>query len=803
MYDYSKVPQELKNVKQWVCFKKNSKIPISSINGLGAKANDPTTWDTYYNALNYYQNHLTTIGGLGFELANGYFGVDLDDIESESDKAIRDDFITKLNSYTEISQSGKGIHIICRGNLPSGNRRKGNVEMYDAGRYFAMTGNIYPNSTLIIGDCTNIILSLHQKYLADKEVEKPTYVVSHHDFDDNGELKNSILTDDEVIAKIKKSKQAMMFYALWDGNYESLKYASHSDADGALCMILAFWCSGNRDQIDRLFRKSGLMRDKWDEKRGELTYGEITINTALNKTTTIYDPKHYNEENYYVAESGELKENKLYPLNDTGNAQMFYDLYKGMIKYNTDDCVFMIYNSGNGTWERDSKESIRAKIYADLMIELMHKNASHLPEDYNSRDYNANIKHLSSSSGKESMLKEVKHIGEVPCTNGDFDKDNLLLNTLDGVVNLATGELLEHSPAFMMSRNTYTHYNQIDTPTRWVKFIEETTCGNTELAVYLQKALGYTLTGSVEEQCFFECLGDGNNGKSVMLNIILAMMGSYAIHSKIDTFLDTKYGNNGDKPTPNIAVMAGARLIRTDEPKDGSILDEGFIKGLVAGDPITSRKLYGCEFTFKSNAKLWIACNNELIIHGTTYGDWRRVRELPFLNTVPDNKIDKQLEDKLKGEIPSILKWCVDGCIRWENEKLGMPSVVKEATDNYKRNMDIVQKFLDENCLFIPSSREKSTDLFNAYKEWAKMSNEYDKMSLTKFSTEIDKHSTDKASGDKKYYKEKIYGYMYYVGICLKKNDKSYYIYKTVSSEDLENRQMSLLDDNIVDDEDK
>ncbi|MCK9577477.1 MAG: phage/plasmid primase, P4 family, partial [Clostridia bacterium] len=724
------------------------------------------------------------------------FGVDLDDIENDNDKMIRDEFIAKLNSYTEISQSGKGIHIICRGKLPEGNRRKGNIEMYDSGRYLAMTGNIYPNTSLIINDCTNIIFSLHEKYLADKVQNKISYVVSHNDFDKNGELKNSILTDEEVINKIKKSKQATTFYALWNGDYENLKYQSHSDADGALCMILAFWCSGNREQIDRLFRKSGLMRDKWDEKRGELTYGEITINSVLNKITATYDPNHYNEENYYVAENGALKENKLYAPNDTGNAQMFYELYKGLIKYNVEDVVFMVYNAGNGTWERDSRENIRVKIYADLMIEIMHKNISHLSTENNTKEYQANIKHLSSTNGKDAMLKELKHIEKIPCGNKDFDKDKFLLNTLDGVVNLLTGELLEHSPAFMMSKNTYTHYNRIDPPTRWIKFIEETTCENTELAIYLQKALGYSLTGSAEEQCFFECLGDGLNGKSVLLDTILTMMGTYAIHSRIETFLDSKYANSGDKATPNIACIAGARLVITDEPKEGSVLNADFIKNLTGGNSITTRKLYGNEFTFTSIAKLWIACNNELIIHGTTYGDWRRVRELPFLNTIPVDKIDKRLEDKLRAEIPSILKWCVDGCVRWENEKLGMPTIIKEATDNYKRNMDIVQKFLDENCIFVPSSREKSTDLFDAYKEWAKLSNEFDRMSLTKFSTELSKHGIDKVSGGKKFYKERIYGYIYYVGICLKKNDKSYYVYKTVSSEDLANRQMNLFDDN-------
>ena len=792
MFDYNKVPQELKAVKQWVCFKKGTKIPISSINGLNAKANDSATWDTFYNALMYYQKHTETIGGLGFELGNGYFGIDLDDIESDADKTIRDEFITKLNSYTEISQSGKGIHIICRGSLPKGNRRKNNIEMYETGRYFAMTGNAYPNTPFVINEATNIIESLHTKYLADKVVEKASYVVGRHDFDNNGELKKSILTDDEVIEKIKRSKQASDFYALWDGNYESLKYASHSEGDGALCMILAFWCSGNREQIDRLFRRSGLMRDKWDEKRGELTYGGIVINSALSKTTTIYDPTFYKEENYYTDESGAVKERKMYPLNDTGNAQMFYDLYKGIIKYNTDDSVFMIYNSGNGTWERDNKESIRAKIYADLMIELMHKTAAHLPENYNERDYNANIKHLSSSGGKEAMLKEVKHMGEIPCINEDFDKDRFLLNTLDGVINLASGEIMEHTPAFMMSRNTYTHYNTIDEPTRWVKFIDETTCGNKELAIYLKKALGYTLTGSAEEQCFFECLGDGCNGKSVMVSIMLAYMGSYAIHSNIETFLDSKYGSNGKEASPNIAAMVGVRFISTEEPKEGSILNNDFIKSLSAGGEVSGRRLYGNEFTFKSKAKLWITCNNELIIRGTTQGDWRRVREIPFSNIIPDNKIDKQLEDKLRAEIPSILKWCVDGCIRWKNEGLGMPAIVKEATEKYKKNMDMVQKFLDENCIFVPSTREKSSDLFYEYKEWATLSNEYNKMSQTKFSLELDKHSTDKLSGEKKYYKEKIYGYMYYVGICLKKHDKSYRIYKTVSSEDLNNKQLSL-----------
>jgi putative DNA primase/helicase len=279
-HDFINIPKELRDIPHWVCWAweerngKMTKVPKNPNTGYNAKTDNPNTWGTFHRAVAAYSNYNNIYDGIGWVFTEGcgYFGVDLD--HCIDNKAFCDEFVDSLASYNEISTSGTGIHIICRGTLPKGRNRHNNVEMYNKGRYFVFTGNIYNPKYTDIRICTHSIELLHRKYLpepikADKK--KCTRTANY----------NSIsISDAELIDKIQNSKYGIKFNALFCGNWENL-YASQSNADMALCCILAFWTACNAEQMDSIFRQSGLMRDKWDEFRGSKTYGQMTIDNAI------------------------------------------------------------------------------------------------------------------------------------------------------------------------------------------------------------------------------------------------------------------------------------------------------------------------------------------------------------------------------------------------------------------------------------------------------------------------------------------------------------------------------------------
>lgn len=749
-FEYSKIPAEMKKLKRWVLWRlkenekgKMTKVPVNVYNGYGAKSNDAETWATFEDAM--AKVDLYKCDGLGFMLGNGYFGVDID--HQLDNKELIEEFVSTLNSYTEISQSGEGIHIICKGTLPVGARRKNNIEMYDNARFFALTGNVI-NDVDKIEDRTEEIKALYSKYLEENE-----YVFNKADYKNQ---EYSVLTDEEVLIKAQESSNGNLFSCLYYGQWEGL-YDSQSQADLAFCSLLAFWCSKNEIQMDRIFRASKLYRSKWDEKRGTTSYGKMTVEKAINNCKDVFKSSYSNSQVYNPL-TGEVSNKKEYDLNDTGNAIRFIDRFGTNIRYNFDNKIWMIYDGK--TWVEDTKQIVKKQ--ADILIQEMKIEAVQESDKDLRNEKLKNVKHLSSNSGKEAMLKEAMHIGATPTINRDYNTDNYLVNCFNGIIDLKSGKLLPHDKKYMISKNTHTECDLINEPKRWKQFLLEIFGGNQEMVDFIQVALGYTLTGDTKEQCFFQCYGDGANGKSVFFDIVYSIFGDYGLNSQIESFLSK--GNFSAGANSEIARMNGARFIRTNEPNDNSRLNEGLVKQLVGGDITTARFLYGKEFEFKPVFKLWIATNYKLVVRGTDKGIWRRMMVIPFKQTFEGKNKDKSLTEKLLKETPQILGWVVKGCLKWQLEGLNPAKEIEKETASYKQEMDVVLKFINDCILKDDCKREKASEVFKEYKIWAKQSNEWDGMTQAKFGIEM----------GKRFEKKNINGYVYYLGVCLKKNDESY-----------------------------
>ncbi|MBR4502536.1 MAG: hypothetical protein IKP22_11730 [Clostridia bacterium] len=273
------IPQEMKDLPRWVLFtlfenvysKRLEKLPWS-VNGKMADITRPETWTTFDRALSVLQKN-KTYRGLGFVLGEGIFGIDLDHVISDDGimEPWAEEIIRMMDSYTELSPSGKGVHIYARGKIPPKDRKNGKVEMYDERRYFTVTGNVY-GEPKPLAERTREAAAVHRQYLKRDHREstpQEAAVVSKVVSRDVGELIN----------RAEKAKNGDKFSMLYKGS--TMGYASQSQADQALCNILAFYAGGDRTLIDAAFRSSGLMRTKWDSRRGSTTYGEMTIEKAL------------------------------------------------------------------------------------------------------------------------------------------------------------------------------------------------------------------------------------------------------------------------------------------------------------------------------------------------------------------------------------------------------------------------------------------------------------------------------------------------------------------------------------------
>lgn len=243
-------------------------------------------------------------------------------------------------------------------------------------------------------------------------------------------------------------------------------------------------------------------------------------------------------------------------------------------------------------------------------------------------------------------------------------------------------------------------------------------------------------------------LGSGNNGKSVFLNVLRDICGDYAVNIQAESLM-IKLGTSG--ASSDIARLRGARLVTSAETNEGVRLNESLLKQLTGGDVVTARKLYANEFEFIPEFKLWMATNHKPIIRGTDKGIWRRIHLIPFTVDIPEERVDKQLGEKLREEYPAILYWALEGCMLWQKEGLGMPAAVQSAVNEYRREMDVISAFLDDCCAEREGVTVKSSVLYAAYAQWSEANNEY-KMSNTRFGIEVSKRFEKISRPDGKHY---------------------------------------------------
>jgi P4 family phage/plasmid primase-like protien len=294
-----------------------------------------------------------------------------------------------------------------------------------------------------------------------------------------------------------------------------------------------------------------------------------------------------------------------------------------------------------------------------------------------------------------------------------WDADPWLLNTPDGVVDLRTGKLREHQAAEYMTMQTAVSPAG-DCP-RWKKFMREITGGDEELQKYLQRVDGYSLTGVTIEQELYFGYGPGNNGMGVWTRTIAGILHDYHRPTSIETFTVAKFERH---PT-ELAGLRGVRLVTAAETEEGRRWAEARIKEMTGGDEISARFMRQDFFEFFPQFKLRFTGNHMPILRTINKAITRRFNRIPFVVTIPDERINKHLEDELKAEWPGILAWAIEGCLEWQRIGMCPPKAVIDATESYLESEDIIGEWIDECCERDPNAWESSTALFNSWKGYA------------------------------------------------------------------------------------
>lgn len=398
---------------------------------------------------------------------------------------------------------------------------------------------------------------------------------------------------------------------------------------------------------------------------------------------------------------------------DSGNAEHFARELGHMVRYDHNKERWLVWQEHHfrpdpdGVVERMAREAMK-KIYlaaADIQdLQLQQKIAKHAIS--------------SRAAGKlTAMLSLAKSEKPIADAGEDWDKDPWLLGVPNGTIDLKTGQLRAGKAEDRVTMRAGVAFDPEAKCPRFERFLWEIYAGQEELVDFVWRYAGYSMTGITDEQFLTMHHGLGANGKSTLLTVLTKVLGEYGHvmpFSALEDWASTRV------PT-EVAALLGKRLVIASEVNEGVKLNEGRIKSLTGCDPISARHLFEKGFTFRPVAKFWLGVNHRPKVSDDSHGFWRRVALMPYLSKFEEGKnAQSNLEAELDAELPGILAWMVRGCLQWQNRRLKpFPEGVKQATEAYREEEDILGQFLTACCVLHKDAKVQASKLYQAYKLWA------------------------------------------------------------------------------------
>lgn len=742
--NFVNIPDALKQSASFCVWKlekrsgRPTKVPYDPRTRQMAKTNEPDTFTDFKTAMKAY-----AIGGwdgIGYRVSEGIGAIDIDHCIRE-DGSLNDVAASILGifstAYFERSPSGTGLRGFFKLSPDFAydktvyyiNNRKHGLEVYLPGttnRFVTVTGDMFrPGTVERDDDALRNLLDTFMKRstrVSNKTIEPASY-----------------LDDEGVIAHASASASGDKFKALYEGHWEE-GYDSQSDADMAFVSMLCFWCGNVEEQIDRIFRSSGLMRDKWDRMTGDRTYGQITIRNAIASTSEIYTPiADSSAEDDFEDIEGETDTEQLmfepdlthitltleqmqphtnprYQRDEIGIGYAFADFYKPIARFNRERGIWYVYDGA--VWRPDENALAVAEL-AKKLADRLYTFALQIKDEDTRNRYIKRVQKLQLRKNRRTMIEDAKSV--YPVSHGLFDHNTDLFNCKNGTLNLTTGEFKPHDPADFLTMMSGITYDPKATCPRWEQFISEVMCNDADLALYLQKALGYALTGDTSLECLFILYGaTSRNGKGTTMETFLQIVGDYGKTSNPE-MLSTKFGNtNASGPSEEIARLAGIRFVNISEPEKKITFNAALVKRMTGNDTLNARFLHENSFDFKPNFKIFINTNYKPSVSDMTLFYSCRLKLIPFKRHFEEHEQDKGLKAFFAEEVnlSAIFNWCYEGYKRFRAEGLEDPDAVTTATKEYEAESDRVGQFVDAWLEEGEAFEERTSAVYRLYGQW-------------------------------------------------------------------------------------
>lgn len=703
--DFDAILPELKAIPNWVLAKaviRDGKLtkPPYQPNGNLASVTDSSTWSSFDQVREAYEAGDGFIG-IGFVLdgkphINGKYlhGFDWDKcingtIDQQAKKCLLDLSMPRL----ERSISGTGIRGFFLHDIPLPSRRSTingmSVELYSDKRYLTTTGDGKGG----IGEEANIeaILSLFPES-EHKAPATPCSTISCIQVDP------SLI--ETVALKVRKEAPD-----LWEGNWRNdadrpfvRSYGSQSEADLALARHISSACvreGVSNDQlyatVEAIFGRSELAnRDKWQTRAD---YRESTIGLAIeNSAGREPDDSH----------------------GDVRNARIFAQQWRDKMLFVASTGNWLRWDNQQWIWCEKEEDVKCAKATVSYLLQAAHEVFKSDQDRGKRLIQQAMVSH--NLPRLEAMLKLAKSEPGMTATVNELDDDHWLLGVKNGVVDLRTGGLIPNTPALKITRHCNANHNDGAQCSHWLTFLDQIFESDTETIETIQRALGYTLTGSVTEEKMFICFGHGSNGKSVFNNVIAAIIGGYG--RMAPSTLLTARRSDDSNPRNDLASIAGSRYVSINELQAGDKLDEQIVKQLAGRELISARFLHKEFFEYMPTFKAWLRTNHKPIITGEDDGIWRRLVLIPFQRKFTEKEKDPYLEEKLLEERDGILMWMIEGALKWKRDGLKLSAKIKAEHTSYRNECDLLGEFLSEQCQLDPNYKTEQSQAFQQWRTW-------------------------------------------------------------------------------------
>ena len=697
------IPQELKAVSRWVGWKwslrdeKWTKPPVDPKTGGSASTTEPNTWATFERARAYTERH--HLPGLGIIPPAGMTVLDLDHCRDPGSGEIAAwalEIVDKLSIYWEVSPSGTGLTGLVWAKKPEGRCRKDGFGMYagGGGRYVTITGHRIPQSAEHIPELQDYIDRLHAAMFPPSEPTPPVTATGHVE-----------LQDAELLERMFSWQNGSAIRRLWEGE-TSAHGGDDSAADLALLSHLRFATGGEPDRMERMFARSALgQRSKWRERPD---YRQRSIEVVLTSGGDVYTPESPHTNGHGAVAAAEVSSPGRRPLTQRGNAERLIDIHGENLRWAP---AWGWLHFDGSRWAR-----VDDAVIEHLEGEVVRHIYREAAEETDSERRKA-LAAWAPRSETQAQIAAMVHLarGYVLALPDDFDRNPMLFNVADVTINLATGKPQPHARADMITKLAPVTFDLEARCPLWEKFLDRIFWGNPDAVSYLQDVSGYTLSGLTREQIALILWGLGLNGKTTLLETLLLLFGDYGAKASFDTFLSS----DRDGPRNDLAGLVEARLVVAVESEAGRRLNETLLKEITGGDTVKARFLHKEFFSYKPHFQLWLGTNNLPTVREQTHALWRRLRLVRFGEVIPEEERDPDLPGKLSDELPGILNWALEGCLRYLEHGLHTPLTVLEATSSYQSDEDPLDEFLSTCCTMQPDASTLASNLYAGYKTWA------------------------------------------------------------------------------------